>query len=258
MSARILPLTGVENFRDYGDYPTRSGGRVVRGQLYRSAHHGKATPQDLDAIGALELAAVVDLRRPLERDSEPTPRPRGFKGQVIECDLGDQAEAPHIAFLRDTDLTPDSANAFFMNYYANAPYEERHLELFRRYFAALGAVGGPVLIHCTAGKDRTGLLAALTHQVLGVHADDIAADYLLTNQAARLEERAPTVAENLEKLLGKRPSDVAVRAFLGVDPAYLDAAFAAIVARHGSTEAYLADLGVDAAAAERLRARLVS
>jgi protein-tyrosine phosphatase len=258
MSARILPLTGVENFRDYGDYPTRAGGRVVRGRLYRSAHHGKATAQDLAAIAALDLAAVVDLRRPLERDSEPTPRPEGFRGQVIECDLGDRAEAPHVAFLRETDLTPDSANAFFLDYYANAPFEPRHLELFRRYFAALGEVDGPVLIHCTAGKDRTGLLAALTHHLLGVHPDDIAADYLLTNQAARLEERAPTVAENLEKLLGKRPSDVAVRAFLGVDAAYLDAAFRAIAARHGSTEAYLAELGVDAAATDRLRARLIA
>ncbi|HQP19931.1 MAG TPA: tyrosine-protein phosphatase, partial [Phenylobacterium sp.] len=109
-----------------------------------------------------------------------------------------------------------------------------------------------------AGKDRTGLLAALTHHVLGVAHDDIIADYLLTNQAARLEARAPTVAENLEKMLGKRPSDVAVHAFLGVEAAYLERALQAIVEARGSLDAYLADLGLDAAAAETLRARLIS
>ncbi|MFD1191095.1 MULTISPECIES: tyrosine-protein phosphatase [Phenylobacterium] len=257
MTARILPLTGVENFRDYGDYAGR-GGRVAAGRLYRSAHHGKATSEDLAVIGGLGLAAVVDLRRPMERDAEPTPRPPGFAGQVIECDLGDRAEAPHVAFLRETDLTPDSVTAFFMDYYAHAPFEPRHLELFRRYFEALVTVDGPVLIHCTAGKDRTGLLAALTHHVLGVAHDDIIADYLLTNQAARLEARAPTVAENLEKMLGKRPSDVAVHAFLGVEAAYLERALQAIVEARGSLDAYLADLGLDAAAAETLRARLIS
>jgi len=75
MTARILPLTGVENFRDYGDYAGR-GGRVAAGRLYRSAHHGKATSEDLAVIGGLGLAAVVDLRRPMERDAEPTPRGR--------------------------------------------------------------------------------------------------------------------------------------------------------------------------------------
>ena len=257
MKARILPLTGVENFRDYGGYAGAGGRRVAAGQLYRSAHHGKATADDLDAIGALNLAAVVDLRRPMERDAEPTPRPQGFAGRVIECDLGDRAEAPHVAFLRETDLTPQSARAFFLDYYTHAPYEERHLVLFRRYFEALGEVDGPVLIHCTAGKDRTGLLAALTHTVLGVHRDDILADYLLTNQAARLEDRAPTVAENLEKLLGKRPSDVAVRAFLGVEAGFLERALQAIAERSGSVDAYLAEIGVDAAAAQRLRERLL-
>lgn len=257
MTARILPLTGIENFRDYGNYAARDG-RVAAGRLYRSAHHGKATPQDLETVGKLGLAAVVDLRRPLERDAEPTPRPPGFAGQVIECDLGDRAEAPHVAFLRETDLTPQSVTAFFMDYYTHAPFEPRHLELFRRYFEALATADGPVLIHCTAGKDRTGILAALTHHVLGVGRDDIIADYLLTNEAARLEARAPVVAEGLEKMLGKRPSDVAVHAFLGVEAAYLERALAAIAEERGTVDAYLADLGVDQAAVERLRARLIS
>ena len=257
LDTRLLTLEGVENFRDYGDYASGHGGRIVAGRLYRSAHHGAATDADLARMAALDLACLVDLRRPRERDMQPSRRPDPFAARLVQCDLGDQAEAPHVAFLRETDLTPQSVRAFFLDYYAKAPFEPRHLELFARYFEALGEIDGPVLIHCTAGKDRTGLLAALTHKILGAHADDIAADYLLTNLAARVEARAPMVAKALEVQLGKTPSDVAVRAFLGVEVDYLDAAFQAIAAERGSLDAYLAELGVDAAAADRLRTRLL-
>ena len=253
---RILPLEGVENFRDYGGYAV-GGGRVASGQLFRAAHQARATPADLQIMAALKLATLVDLRRPRERDNDPSLRHEGFAAQVIQCDLGDHAEAPHVAFLRETDLTPESARAFFLDYYDKAPFEPRHLELFGRYFAALAAGDGPVLIHCTAGKDRTGLLAALTHQVLGVHADDARADYLLTNVAARVEQRLPMITEALEKSLGKRPSATAVRAFLGVDASYLDAAFASIASRSGSVEAYLDGIGADAATREAIRDRLI-
>lgn len=256
--ARILPLDGVENFRDFGGYPASGGARMPSGRFWRSAHHAAATPADLAAIGSLGLDVVVDLRRPRERDASPTPRPPGFSGRVIDNDYGDHAEAPHVAFLRETDLTTESAQAFFFDYYAKAPFEPRHAELFARYFEALAETDGAVLIHCTAGKDRTGLLAALTHHVLGVHRDDAIADYLLTNVAARLEARAPMVAKALEAQLGKTPSDAAVRAFLGVDGRYLDAAFAAIEAQRGSLDTYLEDLGVDAPAAARLRERLLA
>ncbi|OXE35651.1 MAG: protein tyrosine phosphatase [Phenylobacterium zucineum] len=255
---RILPLEGVDNFRDFGGYAAADGRYMRSGRFWRSAHHGRATEADLVTIRDLGLTAVVDLRRPRERESEPSRRPTGFAGEIIECDLGDRAEAPHVAFLRDTDLTPASVDAFFLDYYTQAPFEPRHPILFRRYFQALLGTDASVLIHCTAGKDRTGLLAALTHHVLGVHQDDVLADFMLTNTAARVEARAPLVAEALARSLGKIPSDTAVRLFLGVDGKYLDAALKAITQQSGSLETYLADLGVDRAAIIKLRDRYLT
>ena len=249
-SWRILALEGVENFRDFGGYGGAGGGQVARGRFWRSAHHGKATQDDLAKLEALSLATVVDLRRPTERAGEPSPR---RAAALIECDLGDRTEAPHVAFLRETDLTAQSAQTFFFDYYARAPFEPRHLVLFRQYFAALDGGQAPILIHCTAGKDRTGLLAALTHHVLGVHPDDAAADYMLTNQAARLEARLPLVTQALAQSLGKVPSEAAVRAFLGVDAKFLEAAMAAIVAQAGSVDDYLGQLGVTTERVTRLR-----
>jgi protein tyrosine/serine phosphatase len=178
---------------------------------------------------------------------------------VIESFHDDGGEAPHMTFLRTADLTPDSGRRFMVDTYRRLPFEPSHLDLFSRYFRLLGETDGPVLIHCAAGKDRTGLLAALTHHLLGVHRDDIVADYLLTNTAVDLEGRAPGIARQLEARTGRVVAHDAVVAFLGVEPIYLDTALAGIAAQHGSTDAYLAQaLGVDAALRERIGARLAA
>lgn len=256
---RILPFEGVDNFRDYGDYATRHGAHLARGVLLRSAHHARATDADLARMSELNVAVVVDLRRRSERDRDPSRRPPGFQGEVIENDIGDVGVAPHLTFVMTTELTPANVRNFMIEEYRRIPFEPRHLDLYRRYFRALADANGPVVIHCAAGKDRTGLLAALTHKIVGVHQDDIMTDYLLTNSAARIEERAPQSQDMIAQTTGKRPSLEAVRSFLGVLPEYLEAAFAEIDAGHGALDAYLERaLGVDADLKARLRAKLLA
>lgn len=257
MSARLLAFEGVENFRDYGDYPTAVGRRLVRRRLLRSGHHARASDADLVAFAELGVAVVVDLRRASERAAQPSRRPSGFSGRLIESRDEDPGEAPHIAFLRSGDLTPASVHAFMLDTYRGLPFEPRHVDLFSRYFAALADADGAVLIHCAAGKDRTGLLAALTHHLAGVGEADAMEDYLLTNTAVNLETRGPEVAAVIERNFGRRPSEAATRAFLGVEAEYLAAAYQAVRDSHGSLDAYLADvLGVGPELRARIEARL--
>ena len=259
MTGRIHRFDALDNFRDYGDYATAAGRRITPGLLFRSGHQARASEADLERLGAFGITAVVDLRRPSERRDQPSKRPPGFSGAVIESFHDDGGEAPHMTFLRTADLTPDSGRRFMVDTYRRLPFEPSHLDLFSRYFRLLGETDGPVLIHCAAGKDRTGLLAALTHHLLGVHHDDIVADYLLTNTAVDLEGRAPGIARQLEARTGRVVAHDAVVAFLGVEPVYLDTALAGIAAQHGSTDAYLAEaLGVDASLRERIGARLAA
>ncbi len=153
----------------------------------------------------------------------------------------------------------DAGRRFMTDTYRELPFEPAHLDLFGRYFRALAGSDGPVLIHCAAGKDRTGLLAALTHHLLGVHRDDMIEDYLLTNAAVDLAGRAPAVARQLEAMTGRPAAHDAVVAFLGVEPVYLETALDEVAARHGSIDRYLEQaLGVDAAVRDRIGARLAA
>lgn len=259
MTGRIHRFDALDNFRDYGDYAAGADRHVAPGRLFRSAHQARVSAADLERLDALGIAAIVDLRRPSERRDQPSKRPAGFKGAVIESDHDDGGEAPHITFLKTADLTPDSGRRFMTDTYRRLPFEASHLDLFARYFRTLAEVDGPVLIHCAAGKDRTGMLAALTHHLLGVHPDDMVADYLLTNTAVDLERRAPGIARQLQTMTGRPASHDAVVAFLGVEPVYLETALAEIAARHGSVDAYLEHaLGVDAALRDRIGQRLAA
>lgn len=256
MSDPLPPFEAIDNFRDYGGYAVDDR-LLTRGRLYRAAHQARATDADVAQLDALKLAAVVDLRRPSERKAQPSRRPAGWAGTLIESDHDDGGEAPHVTFLKTADLTEASGRDFMTETYRRLPFEAAHVDLFSRYFRLLADAEGPVLIHCAAGKDRTGLLAALTHSLLGVNRDDLMADYLATNAAVRLEERAEEMARKLTAMTGRTASRGAVIAFLGVEAAYLDEAFRAIRTHSGSIGDYLEQvLGVDAVLAERIRARL--
>ena len=258
MSAtRLHRLDAVDNARDYGDYATAAGRHIRPGMLFRTAHHARATDADLERMAEWKIGTVVDLRRPSERRHQPSRRPVGFTGAVIEVAHDDGGEAPHLTFLKTADLTETSGRTFMTDTYRTMPFDPGHLDVFARYFRALGEGDGAVVIHCAAGKDRTGLLAALTHRLMGVHHDDLVEDYLLTNAAVDLAGRAPAIAKQLHAMTGRVASDAAVTAFLGVEAAYLEAAFAAMDERHGSVGAYLEQaLGVDAALHDRIAARL--
>ena len=113
-------------------------------------------------------------------------------------------------------------------------------------------------MNCAAGKDRTGILCALTHHILGVSEADMRADYDLTNEAVGVNQRLPEAAAHFNQMIGKDLPAEVYRPFMGVHLKYLDRAFGAINARAGSLDGYLVDvLNVDAALQADLRAKLI-
>lgn len=253
---RLLRFEAIENFRDFGGY-RGAAGVLPLGRLYRSAHQGRATEPDLKRLNGLELSAIIDLRRPDERRRDPCRRPSAFGARIIETTLEGEAEAPHIKFMREADITPKSAHAFMLEEYQRLPFDPAHIQLFSAAFQALAETGGPILIHCAAGKDRTGLLVALIHRALGVSDDDLMADYMLTNAARSTIDWVGRFSDLLEREYGRRPPREAVQAFLHVHPDWLRSAFASIDDQAGGVEAYLERaLGVDATLTRRIVSKL--
>ena len=253
--ARIVPTTGIHNFRDYGGYPAAGLGRVAWKRLYRSGEHAEATAHDLEIIAALRLSAVIDLRGTSERARAPTPDSPNSSIPVI-CADGETAPAPHATAASAFGVT--EARRSMIDGYTRFPLRTRLGDVYRRYFALLAETTGPTLVNCVAGKDRTGFLVALLHHALGVHHDDILEDYLLTNTAGNPTARVAALRRDLERRFGAPMSDEAVNVVVSVEPRFLQAAFDSATARYGSIDAYLADvLGVTAQVREALIERLV-
>jgi protein-tyrosine phosphatase len=253
---RLLKLTGIQNFRDYGGYAAR-GGRLRRGRLYRSGQHYHATPEDLARVGAIGLKSVVDLRGDAERATAPCKRPEGFAARVVFASDDKIELAPHLEAGRSIKTFAD-ADAAMCASYAEMPYMERLVRATREYFAALAGEDGPVLVHCMAGKDRTGISVALLHAMLGVHHDDMVADYVLTNTANTYQERMAVGGATLRLYFGNTLDEDAVEHLCSAAPQFLEAAWAAMAERNGSVDTYLDEvIGVTPAMRRQIAERLV-
>lgn len=229
-------LSGVHNFRDAGGY--RAAGGVVRSNLlFRSGRLTAATGDDETVLRGLGIRAIVDLRRGAERDAFPTGA-WAANCDAVTSDVGGHAD-PWVTFLRLAEPRAEAIRDYILAFYCSVPFEERHIDLFSRYFSALADGDGPLLVHCSGGKDRTGIAVALTHALLGVSREDILHDYLLTNRHWNYETHGTAVAAAMREEAGKLVDPAAVRAAIEVEAEYLDAAFDVITARAGSVEGYL-------------------
>jgi protein tyrosine/serine phosphatase len=142
--------------------------------------------------------------------------------------------------------------------YTHYPYEPRYVALFKSWLHGLAEEGGPAIVHCAAGKDRTGVACMLVLTALGVDHETIVADYELTNVAVDLDKRMPQIRERMAARMGREISEEAIRPMLGVHVDYLNAAVDAMEERHGDIKSYMnAVLGVDEAMTERLRQHFV-
>lgn len=250
--ARLVPLAGGFNLRDFGGYATADGRRVRRGRLYRSGTMALLTAEDMDRLRALGIGTIVDLRRQDERRAEPTLWHEAGGTRYWCRDYG-ESSGVLTAVMKRADATHESMYDAMMAVYRAIPAD--HAPSYARMFAALAEADRPVLINCSAGKDRTGFGAALLLSALGVTRAGVEEDYLATNDHADWDwlfsRRTTLMAHNV------RERRAMMEPLLRADTAYLAASFDAVDERHGGMPAYLASLGVDAAMVARLRESLL-
>ena len=240
METRVHAFEGIRNFRDFGGYTGAAGGKIQPLRLFRSAQFGEATDSDLQRLPDYRIALQADLRRPDERERHGHRWPNADV-TVLTSDKGRAQEAPHVRFLTQVSVDAHEAHQWMADYYREAPYKAQHVDVFTDWFDGLLQLEPTqaAVVNCAAGKDRTGILCALTHHVLGVDMDVIFEDYELTNQAADVEARLPEMARMFNEHIGQsHPQDVYLP-FIGVDTAFLKEALSSMVEQSGSLDTYL-------------------
>ncbi len=252
---RRLPLEGAPNFRDFGGYGAAGGAVIRRGVLYRSGALGRLTETDIDTLNGLGAWTIVDLRHEGERIAAPTPA-RLSLAAVHSLPMGSgngAAPVPRPALLTVPDATASQAVEAIKASYRRFVHE--HRDRFTGLFdVLLDAPSGPAVIHCTAGKDRTGISVALVLLALGVDRDAVIEDYCATRDYLDMEWRNRMLAAMVGDpgQVNRRVADV----MFDAHPDYIGASLAEMDERHGSPDAYLRDLlGLDAGQLERLRQR---
>lgn len=250
---RHVALEGAQNFRDVGGYATEDGRHVRWGLFYRADSLGALTDADLDKIHQLGIKLVCDFRSAEERAEDPDRLPAADPPERLELPILDESFSPS-AFrekitsgqLGDTDLRQMliEGNRLFATRYA-----PRYQAMLERLTDPASL---PAVVHCTAGKDRTGFAAAVLLRTLGVPEQTVYEDFLLTNHYTAGEIERTLWIIRFASLFRTDPEQV--RPVLGVERAYLEAAFDAIEANYGSFDAYRSQaLGLDDAETEAFR-----
>jgi protein-tyrosine phosphatase len=254
-----IRLIGTDNFRSLKGMAA-DGGRLIAGHtLLRSAQLHRLQAADWQLLSSLGLRTVCDLRSGGERQRYPSQLPgRGLRQLVLEVS-GDIRADPRVAAMLAERPAGEGARGMMLEIYRRFPdMLAGHLPALFGLFES-GEV--PVLIHCAAGKDRTGFVVALLLHALGVAPDDIMADYCLSaRRFAELgSERREEMARAVSALIDNRVDEAALDAVLDARPEYLRASFTAIEERFGSLEGYLERCaGLDPARLARLRERCLT
>jgi protein tyrosine/serine phosphatase len=234
------------------------GGRLALGRLYRSGDFSHATDADLDLVTRLGLTDAFDLRGSREREQEPCRWPPGFKASVFAADGETTVAAPHVEAAASA-FDAETARRTLCERYSSVPFRPVLVEVYSAYFRALDRGAAASLAYCTAGKDRTGVLVALLHIAVGVHADDMLEDYLLTNTVGDPERRVAALRDDLQRRFGAQMTEEGIRVVTSVEPVFLESAFTAIRQRYGTVGDYLEQvLKVTPEMRERLSSNLAA
>lgn len=241
------------NLRDYGGCAVVGGGSLKRGLLLRSGQLDEVLPEDHGLLLRLGVAAVVDLRSSSEIEDPPSAAYAGFSGPIHLADREDGV-IPHAIEGIVRLASAGEVAARMVALYRRLPASGRFRQSMAHYLGALDQAKGATLVHCFAGKDRTGLAVALVQLALGVHPDDVMAEYLLTNAAG--EQRIAAGLAVLRRQSGPEAREDVLREVMFVRAEYLDAALREIVAQSKSPAAWLGQAaGLDAAQLDRIRLR---
>ncbi len=245
---RVIPLEGAVNFRDLGGFTTAEGATVRWRLLFRSDSLHDLTPADVAVLrDELGLVTVVDLRSP-----EELARTRTYPLHAV-------ADVLHHPIFREADRPRDEDREEAARRRAELTLAQMYLGMFDRLgdnlaagVSAVATAPGPAVFHCAAGKDRTGVMAAVLLSLLGVPEDAIAADYAATTAALpRIHERLRTMP-GYEATMRELPPET-----MHANYETMEQLLVAVAERWGSVAGWAREHGIDDEAVAAFRARVL-
>ena len=231
---RSIEIPHVTNFRDIGGYSVKGGKTIKYGQFYRCASFSRIDESDIKILKELNLKIIVDLRSKGERESEPDIIPSdceyyNYSGIVTMDNPNDMANQ----FGGNMDMKDILMNILQKNIEMPNPMDylkecyttmAEHSQSFKALFDLIKQnPDKPIAFHCTAGKDRTGVAAALIMLCLGASEETVMEDYLLSNMYRKVEN--DSVIESLKKYTSAEEFLAIVRSMLEVNAELLNAYF---------------------------------
>lgn len=256
--ASHIELEGEDNMRDLGGYYGEGSRRILYGTLFRSGELSALTDDDKDILTGLGIEQVADLRYASEIEEAPDNLPEGidYVNLPLLDDTGSGDMSSFFASVLTAEIIADPSQlGTYLDSYMSALYTVTDLKVenWTAFFDLLES-SKPTLWHCTAGKDRAGMTAALVLEALGVDRETIYADFLKSNDylADSIETQVAEIAAALVSLGGGSISETLAaalaeqfRVILGVKESWLDVFYDDIETSYGSVDAFLEVLGVD-------------
>ncbi len=246
-------IRGAGNFRSLGGLVTRDGRRIRRHFLMRSDRLSHLMPEDWQRLARAGLTTICDLRSSEECAEHPNPVPESLAVEQIACEVrNDLRDDDALLGILVAQPNVTGAEALMIEIYRRLP-QQMSGALARIVERLLGG-GAPLLIHCTAGKDRTGFAVAMLLHALDVSRDEIERDYLASRAWRHAPLHRASLAKGLAATIPADAIDAVVDPLLDVRARYLHAALDAVVNEFGSLEGYLeVAAGLDAKKRERLQ-----
>ncbi|WP_430334662.1 tyrosine-protein phosphatase [Rhodococcus sp. ACT016] len=252
-------LATITNFRDVAGndglgYANTSGRHLKRGVIYRSNALSSAGEADLATLSSLDVTHIYDLRGPTEIANPfvggPDKLPAGADYKNIPIEFGD------LVTLAQTIPSPEAGRQFMIDANRSFVTDPARRAGFTQVLTDIANSDGPVIFHCSAGKDRTGWVAAILQTLAGASPVTVMDDYLLSN-----EYLAATNAATLAQIRGALGEQVALnlQPVLDVDKSYLEAGLAQMRTSYGSLNGYLTKgLGLDNTTIAKLALKLTA
>lgn len=246
---RLVDLEGPVNFRDLGGLPTNEGKTIKRGMLFRSDKLSLLTSRDFEVLDSLNIKNIVDFRTKGEVEKEPYSVPSSMN--YLNLPIGDDSWSQGDFMGQVAQMDIDEFEQLMIGLYKSMPVE--FPDQYRLFFDTLLETEQPLVFHCTAGKDRTGVASALLLNLLGVDWDTIKAEYELSSDYREEENLKMT-----KQLSGYGISEEKTMMMMSVKANYLDSIFGAISDRYGSLDSYYTEvLNLNTQEISRLRSRLL-